>query len=344
MNLIFYTFLFVLWTMFWSFSSVIIYRIKLNEPWILNWRSHCAKCSKTLKFLDLFPIFSWLFNKWKCRYCKEKISSIYPILEITTWLLFSMVWYFLIDFQAILWWDLLEISRLFFYLIITFFSVIYIFYDILFLEIPEIILFLWIWITTIVLALQTIFPEFLIIQNLHSWVNDFSVWIYSIIISIAIISLLYVVMLKWLHEILDIIILSLVILSLWWFKEFFDINLTDFTVFDWIIWALAIFLFFFLQILISKWEWLWWWDLRIAILIWLILWTNLIFAWAMLSYVSWSIIWIIMLIYSKLKNKSFKYKMNTQIPFWPFLAIWFFLSIFYSQSILFIIEKYFNNM
>ncbi|MBT3726809.1 hypothetical protein HOG21_03795 [bacterium] len=30
------------------------------------------------------PIVSWVISKAKCFNCKEKISSLYPILELTT--------------------------------------------------------------------------------------------------------------------------------------------------------------------------------------------------------------------------------------------------------------------
>lgn len=344
MDIVYYALLFIFWTMFWSFSSVLIYRIKLNEPWIMNWRSHCAKCMKNLEFIDLFPIFSWLLNAWKCRYCKEKISPIYPILEITTWALFLMIWIFLVDFQSILWGDIIEITKLIFFLIITLFSVVYVFYDILFLEIPEVILLIWIILTTIILSLQTLFSNFHIIENIPAWTSDIQISIYAIMLSIGILISLYTIMLKWLHELYDITIIFLIIISLYTFKNIFDVNLTDFAILNAICWALWIFLFFFLQILVSKWEWMWWWDLRIALLIWLILWTSLSFIWTMITYLAWSIIWIIILLKWKWKYKSIKHKLDTQIPFWPFLAVWFFVSIFFSEYINNLIEKYFINM
>lgn len=344
MEIVYYILLFVFWTMFWSFSSVLIYRIKLNEPWILTWRSHCAKCNKTLKFLDLFPIFSWLFTKWKCRYCKEKISAIYPILEVTSWLLFLLVWYFLIDFQSLLWWNITEFIKLAFFLLITLFSVVYVFYDILFLEIPEIILLLWVILTTIILSIQTIFSNFKIIGNIPSGSPDLQIWIYAIALAIAILVALYIVMIKWLHEFYDIVIVGLIIASLYVFKIYFDVNLTDFAILNWLCWALWIFLFFFLQILVSKWEWMWWWDLRIAILIGLILWSSLSFIWTMITYLAGSVIWIIIVLKWKWKYKSIKHKLDSQIPFWPFLAIWFFVSILFSWPINNFIEKYFYHM
>jgi leader peptidase (prepilin peptidase) / N-methyltransferase len=44
-----------------------------------------------LKAIDLIPIVSWVMNKGNCKYCKEKVSSIYPILELSTGALFAMI-------------------------------------------------------------------------------------------------------------------------------------------------------------------------------------------------------------------------------------------------------------
>lgn len=66
---------------FGSFLSVI-----KNRPddlrSVLVGRSRCLKCSHKLGVLDLIPILSFVFLKGKCRYCRKKISVIYPILEI----------------------------------------------------------------------------------------------------------------------------------------------------------------------------------------------------------------------------------------------------------------------
>ena len=125
MNYYFYICLFILWTLFGSFWSVLIYRLRSCEWWIFNWRSHCSKCNTILKALDLVPVVSWVMNKARCKYCEEKVSHIYPLLEISTWLLFSFIWYFLIDFNLIINLDLLEITKLVFWLIIWFITICY---------------------------------------------------------------------------------------------------------------------------------------------------------------------------------------------------------------------------
>jgi len=157
MDIFFYICLFTYWLLFGSFSSVIIHRLKSNENWICSWRSHCPKCNTTLKFYDLIPIFSWLSTLWKCRYCKEKIPYIYPILELSTWILFSLVWIFLIDTNLIFSWNINEIIRLIFWLSISFITILYIFYDILFLEIHEWIMLSWVIISILWLISNDLF-------------------------------------------------------------------------------------------------------------------------------------------------------------------------------------------
>jgi prepilin signal peptidase PulO-like enzyme (type II secretory pathway) len=342
MNTFFYIILFILWTMFWSFASVVIYRIKSWEKWILWGRSHCWSCNKVLKAVQLVPIFSWILSKWKCTSCKNKISKIYPILEISSWLLFLMVWYFLIDFSLILELNFIEIIKLFFFIIISFFSIIYIFYDILFLEISDRILALSIIITVIIIWIQTIFQWFNIIETLPYFNEniDLSVQIYAIILSVLILIGLYIIMFKELHEIIDILILIILIWSLYLFKIYYNINLSDITILNSIMWALSIFIFFFLQIIISKWKWMWWGDLRIAILVWLIMWVSLSFAWMMITYIVWSIIWVFMIILWKIISLKNKTNFSSEIPFWPFIAIGFYITIFLNEIIINLINLY----
>ncbi|NLL94071.1 MAG: prepilin peptidase [Clostridiales bacterium] len=63
-----------------SFLNVCIYRIPLKENIAVN-RSHCMSCGGQLKWYDLVPLFSYLFLQGRCRYCKEKISIQYPLIE-----------------------------------------------------------------------------------------------------------------------------------------------------------------------------------------------------------------------------------------------------------------------
>ncbi|MDD4896307.1 MAG: prepilin peptidase [Atribacterota bacterium] len=66
-----------------SFSNVCIYRIPRRESLIFP-GSHCPKCNHPIKFYDNIPLVSYLLLKGKCRYCQEKISGQYPLVEFST--------------------------------------------------------------------------------------------------------------------------------------------------------------------------------------------------------------------------------------------------------------------
>ena len=76
--------------------------------------------------------------------------------------------------------------------------------------------------------------------------------------------------------------------------------------------------------------WIWWGDLRIAIFIGLTLWGIHSLSALFFAYISGSIVWISLLLYWRLSRQKFSHEM----PFWPFLALWWFLSLtFYDEII-----------
>jgi len=75
--------LLILFLIFGSFLNVCIYRIPRNES-ISFPPSHCPACSHRLGFWDLFPIVSYTFLRGRCRYCGERISIQYPLVEFLT--------------------------------------------------------------------------------------------------------------------------------------------------------------------------------------------------------------------------------------------------------------------
>ena len=92
LEIIIYLLIFIIGTLFGSFFTLAVYRIPLKQD-ITHKRSYCPKCNHRLGFLDLIPIFSYIFLGGKCRYCKEKIRPRYLILECVsgvTFLLFAM--------------------------------------------------------------------------------------------------------------------------------------------------------------------------------------------------------------------------------------------------------------
>lgn len=86
---IIYLFIFLIGLCIGSFLNVLIFRLD-KKGGILTGRSECPKCLKRLSWYDLFPVLSYLFLKGKCRYCKDKISPVYPLTELTTAFCFSL--------------------------------------------------------------------------------------------------------------------------------------------------------------------------------------------------------------------------------------------------------------
>ena len=74
-----------------SFLNVCIYRIPRGESIVFP-PSHCPKCGSRVVVRDLIPVFSYLFLKGRCRYCRERISPLYPLVEVLTSLLFAAIY------------------------------------------------------------------------------------------------------------------------------------------------------------------------------------------------------------------------------------------------------------
>ncbi len=91
-----------------SFYGVVATRIPEGKS-IIKPKSHCNSCNHELAWYDLFPIFSFVFLKGKCRYCNKSIPIYEPILELTMGLLFSLVYYYY-GFSYNLWISLLILS------------------------------------------------------------------------------------------------------------------------------------------------------------------------------------------------------------------------------------------
>lgn len=51
----------------------------------------CFSCGKKLHWYELIPLFSFFAQRGKCRKCASKISWQYPIVEVATGLVFSLV-------------------------------------------------------------------------------------------------------------------------------------------------------------------------------------------------------------------------------------------------------------
>ena len=65
-----------------SFLNVLIFRLK-DDKSILG-RSQCPKCLRQLKWFENIPLLSFIFLRAKCASCKQPISWQYPLVELTS--------------------------------------------------------------------------------------------------------------------------------------------------------------------------------------------------------------------------------------------------------------------
>ncbi|MBR8462945.1 prepilin peptidase [Campylobacter sp. faydin G-24] len=80
-----------------SFANVLIYRLPRNKS-VFKPPSHCTNCKRSLKFYHNVPILSWLFLRGHCGFCGVKISPLYPLVELSSGVLMSLV--FLIEIKT----------------------------------------------------------------------------------------------------------------------------------------------------------------------------------------------------------------------------------------------------
>lgn len=92
-DIIFYIIIFIFGIVIGSFLNVCIYRIPEHED-IVKTRSHCMSCGGQLKWYDMFPLFSYLFLRGRCRLCKAKLSVQYPLIEAVNGILYVMIVFF----------------------------------------------------------------------------------------------------------------------------------------------------------------------------------------------------------------------------------------------------------
>jgi leader peptidase (prepilin peptidase) / N-methyltransferase len=75
-----------------SFINVVVYRVPAGLS-VLFPPSRCPHCLNQLKAYDNVPVFGWLRLKGRCRFCKNKISMRYPVVEAITGLMFLVIFW-----------------------------------------------------------------------------------------------------------------------------------------------------------------------------------------------------------------------------------------------------------
>lgn len=89
---------FIIGATFGSFLNVVIDRLSTGRSIVFG-RSYCENCKKTLSFLDLIPIISFVLLGGKCRYCHKKIPFRLLLVETVCGLTLSfLLWEALLGF------------------------------------------------------------------------------------------------------------------------------------------------------------------------------------------------------------------------------------------------------
>jgi len=117
-------FVFILGLFIGSFLNCVSCRIFLEEDFVSK-NSYCPNCKHKLSALDLVSVFSFLLLRGKCRYCKDKISWQYPLVELGTGLVFAAIYSYLGfslmgSFSGYQLWNLIYLLVVFSLLIIAF--------------------------------------------------------------------------------------------------------------------------------------------------------------------------------------------------------------------------------
>ena len=344
----------ILWLIFWSFTNALVRRI---HEWkkISEWRSECPKCKNQLKFWDLIPLFSWIFLKWKCRYCKEKIWIRYPLVELFFWFFFFITTYFLFPENLNLSQNIFLNLDLINFLLILFLVwnfLILAIYDILYLEVIDwIAIWIWFWFWFLSLFWNVFwFWNQLFLPSFQDWLIWFLIIYTFFYLQILIPGIIFFIKWKinwkkifnlkekffWVWKIFS----SYFIFPIWMFlRLFFSEKFLE---------KFKIFSEDEENYKLKNWEkfevpaWIWWWDLRFALVMWFVLWWQKSILALFISYLIWWIYSIIFLIFEKINlkiNKNSK-KFSHEIPFLPFLTIWTFIVLIFWDKIL---KFYFEN-
>ena len=87
----FYLLSFVIGLAFGSFLNCLIYRLYHKKT--LFGRSFCPNCQHQIAWYDNIPILSFIILAGRCRFCRQKISWQYPLVEFLTGLLFCFAFW-----------------------------------------------------------------------------------------------------------------------------------------------------------------------------------------------------------------------------------------------------------
>ncbi|MEO5646486.1 MAG: prepilin peptidase [Candidatus Paceibacterota bacterium] len=84
-------FIFIFGLIIGSFLNVVILRLNTGRS-PAQGRSKCARCNTPLSWYELIPVFSYIGLKGKCKTCNTHISFQYPIVELLTAIVFTIIY------------------------------------------------------------------------------------------------------------------------------------------------------------------------------------------------------------------------------------------------------------
>jgi leader peptidase (prepilin peptidase)/N-methyltransferase len=100
---------FALGTTIGSFLNVVVYRLPAGLS-LAYPPSRCPQCLHKLGKTENVPILGWIWLQGRCRWCKTRISSRYPLVEAFTGLLFLLIfWQFQFSFLSVGYWAFLSL-------------------------------------------------------------------------------------------------------------------------------------------------------------------------------------------------------------------------------------------
>ena len=108
-DIVLYIIAFLFGSVIGSFLNVCIYRMPRDLSIIIP-SSRCPSCNNPIYPWDNIPILSYIFLNGRCRFCKEKISFKYPLVEFLNAILYVIVlwkfgshfsWFLLIYFAFV---------------------------------------------------------------------------------------------------------------------------------------------------------------------------------------------------------------------------------------------------
>lgn len=87
-----------------SFINVLVFRLlpgksdKTGLAKAVSGRSFCGSCKKTLRWFELIPVLSFVWQGGRCLRCRKKISWQYPVVELATGAIFTLIFWRLSQF------------------------------------------------------------------------------------------------------------------------------------------------------------------------------------------------------------------------------------------------------